>query len=142
MQTLREQILGAWRLESYTAQEAGGEVHTPLGPDADGFIIYTPDGHMSAQMMAQGRPAYASGDWLHGTREELSAAAGGCLAYSGPFSVDEEKRAIRHHITVSLFPNWIGDIQVRLARLEGDTLTLSPEDVPGPQVHTIVWRRA
>lgn len=142
MQTLREQIIGAWRLESYTVTEADGTVHAPLGPDADGFIIYTPDGYMSAQLMARGRPDYASGDWLRGVSEELSAAAGGYLAYSGPFSVDEEKRTLRHHIAVSLFPNWLGDIQVRRVQLEGDLLTLSPEDEPGPQVQTIVWRRA
>ncbi|MFF0464557.1 lipocalin-like domain-containing protein [Streptomyces mexicanus] len=142
MQTLRDQILGAWRLESYTSREASGEVRTPLGPDADGFIIYTPDGYMSAQMMAQGRPTYASGDWLNGAHDELSAAAGGYLAYSGPFSVDEENRTLQHHIVVSLFPNWLDDTQVRRARLEGDLLTLSPVDGPGSRVHTIVWRRA
>jgi len=142
MPTLGDQIIGAWRLESYTARDADGAVRTPLGPDADGFIIYTPDGYMSAQMMARGRPDYASGAFLSGTDAELSAAAGGYLAYSGPFSVDEEAQTLSHHIAVSLFPNWLGDVQVRRARLEGDVLTLSPENEPGPQVQTIVWRRA
>jgi hypothetical protein len=142
LQTLRDQIVGAWRLESYTIRDADGRVRTPLGPDADGFIIYTPDGYMSAQMMARSRPEYASGDWLQGASEELRAAAAGYLAYSGPFSVDEEQRIVRHHIAVSLFPNWLGDVQVRRARLEGDILTLSPESQPGSEVHTIVWRRA
>jgi hypothetical protein len=142
LQTLRDQIVGAWRLESYTTRNANGQVRAPLGPDADGFIIYTPDCYMSAQMMARSRPEYASDDWLQGAGEELRAAAAGYLAYSGPFSVDEEQRIVRHHIAVSLFPNWLGDVQVRRARLEGDILTLSPEGQPGSEVHTIVWRRA
>jgi hypothetical protein len=142
MQTLRERIIGAWCLESYTVREADGQVRTPLGPDADGFILYTHDGYMSAQMMARGRPPYASGDWLRGAGEELSAAAAGYLAYSGSFSVDEQTRTLQHRMTVSLFPNWLGDVQVREARLEGDVLTLTPRNQPAGQIHTIVWRRA
>ncbi|SDP35312.1 lipocalin-like domain-containing protein [Actinacidiphila guanduensis] len=142
MQTYRERIIGAWRLASYTIEEPDGEVRAPLGPNADGFIIYSPDGYMSAQMMAQGRPAYASDDWLIGSDEELRAAAGGYLAYSGPFSVDEEKGTLQHHVTVSLFPNWIGDAQVRRIKLEGDLLSLSPVNEPGERIQTIVWRRA
>jgi hypothetical protein len=61
----------------------------PLGKDASGLIIYTPDGYMSAQLMAADRAAYASGHPHAGTTAEMSAAAAGYTAYSGPFLVDE-----------------------------------------------------
>ncbi len=54
---LREQLVGAWRLVSYEIRPRdGGTVTYPLGRDARGWILYTPDGYMSAQLMAPGRP--------------------------------------------------------------------------------------
>ncbi|MCF2528712.1 lipocalin-like domain-containing protein [Yinghuangia soli] len=141
MQPLGERIIGAWRLESYTVQGIDGEVRAPLGGDADGFIIYTADGHVSAQLMARSRPDYASGNWLGGTSEEHHTAAAGYLAYSGTYTVDEETQTVRHHIAVSLFPNWVGETQVRLVQQEDDGLVLFPATEPGPQAQTIAWRR-
>ncbi|MBJ9925962.1 lipocalin-like domain-containing protein, partial [Burkholderia cenocepacia] len=52
---LREQLVGAWRLVSYEIRPRdGGTVTYPLGRDARGWILYTPDGYMSAQLMAAG----------------------------------------------------------------------------------------
>jgi hypothetical protein len=79
-----------------------------------------------------------------GTSEELSAAARGYLAYSGHFSVDESN-TLRHHMAISLFPNWIGNTQERHARVEGELLTLSVTmtGYGGQQVTpTLVWKRA
>ena len=72
-----------------------------------------------------GSPAHASGDLEGSTVEGQRAAAHGYIAYSGPFSVDDEMRILTHHVSVCLLPNWIGDTQERLVQLEGDILTLS-----------------
>ena len=88
-------------------------------------VIYSPDGYMSGQLMKLDRPGYASGDMEPGPTEELAAAAAGYLAYSGPFYVDEKAETLRHHMSVSLFPNWIGDTKERFVELDGDTLTIS-----------------
>ena len=96
-------------------------------------------------MMKPGCPAYASGDMEHGTTEELAAAAAGYLAYSGPFYVDEEAATLRHHMAVSLFPNWIGDTQERFVELDGDTLTIftAPVIVEGIELTPrLIWKRA
>jgi Lipocalin-like domain len=111
----------------------------------EGLIIYSPDGYMSGQLMKPGRPAYASGDMDRGTTEERAAAASGYLAYSGPFDVDEEAATLRHHMSVSLFPNWIGDTQERFVELDGDTLTIStaPVIVQGIELTPrLIWKRA
>ncbi|MFZ0903719.1 MAG: lipocalin-like domain-containing protein, partial [Mycobacterium sp.] len=56
---LRTEVLGAWELVSYTAQDTHrGPITYPLGPDALGLIMYTADGYMSAQIMRPDRPAY------------------------------------------------------------------------------------
>jgi hypothetical protein len=51
---LRANLVGAWTLESYESRSLDGSgVTYPLGPDAQGIIMYTPDGYMSAQLMRQ-----------------------------------------------------------------------------------------
>ena len=142
---LRDRLVGAWELQEYTATAEDGTITFPMGEDATGLIIYTPDGYMSAQLMVQGRPAYASGDMEGGTAEERRAATRGYIAYSGPFSVDEASGTVKHHVSVCLLPNWIGDTQVRFARLEGDILTLSaaPMSFGGTlRIPRLVWKRA
>jgi len=50
-QTLRERILGAWQLASFTIRNADtGDISHPLGTAPRGMILYTDDGHMSAQL--------------------------------------------------------------------------------------------
>jgi hypothetical protein len=36
-----------------------------------------------------------------------------------------DQDTVIHHIEVCSYPNWIGNAQVRLAKLDGDLLTLS-----------------
>lgn len=137
-QTLREQVIGIWSLVSYESQDKSGNKIYPLGKDATGFIIYYPEGYMSAQLMAQGRPPYQSGGLHTGTQEEMAAAAEGYLAYAGPFEVDEEKQTLTHHMSVSMNPTWLGQSQPRIANIEGDQIVifngLKPED-------RLVWKR-
>src|SRR5438874_9011883 len=75
-QKLRDQLIGAWKLVSYEEKPVDGSptVH-PLGEDASGIIMYTPDGWMSAQLMRGGRQHFASGDWFKGTLDEYRAEA-------------------------------------------------------------------
>lgn len=73
--TFREQVIGTWKLLKYTREDKNGEHYYPLGKDATGFLMYTDDGYMSAQLMAQGRSAYTLGELHKGTTEEMAEAA-------------------------------------------------------------------
>jgi hypothetical protein len=140
----REQLLGAWELVSFAAVDSKtGERFYPLGPDATGFILYTSDGYMSAQIMARGRADYDVSDFAGGTPSQLAAAASGYMAYSGPYDFDERAGVVRHHLEVSLLPNWLNTVQVRDESLDGDRLTLSAEDKrPDTTVTaTVEWKR-
>ncbi len=140
----RDDVLGAWRLQAYTA-ESGDDRDEPLGPDPVGLILYTPDGFMSAQLMRRERPAYDRAITGGGSPEQMAAAAGGYLCYSGPFTLDESAGVLEHHVEVSLLPNWVGGIHSRRAQLDGDTLVLSAEVISRRGVsttHVLVWRRA
>jgi len=143
---LHDAVLGTWELVSYTAEENdGGPVTYPLGPDALGLIMYTGDGYMSAQIMRPDRPAFDRPETDGGTPEQAAAAAAGYLAYSGPFTVDENTGVLHHQPRVSLLPNWLNLTQLRHSTLDGDHLTLSaitngPDGVE--TISTLVWKRA
>ena len=145
--SLREQLLGAWTLSSCVERdiETGIENH-PFGERPLGLILYTPDGYMSAQLQRPERPPFAEGDLLHATPEEYAAAGSSYVAYSGRFFVDEGKKSLSHEMSVSFFPNWLGQRQVRLVELNGDHLQLStdiPQRMNGVlKTVTVSWRRA
>jgi len=126
--TLREQLIGAWKLVSYVEKPTdGSEPFHPMGEAPKGIIMYTPDGYMSAQLERPGRPNFASGDWFKGSPEEIKQEASGYIAYTGPFHTDEEKQHLTHSMFISLFPNWIGQTQPRVVKIVGDTLHVSTE---------------
>ena len=143
---LRTNLIGAWALQSYAARSIdGSELIYPLGVDAQGIIMYTRDGYMSAQLMRSGRPLF-SGDDLHlAADDELAAAASGYLTYAGPYSVVADG-LIAHHVEVSLLTNWIGGTQYRAARIQGSVLELAPPEpvlIDGQhRIARLVWRRA
>ena len=143
---LRTNLIGAWALQSYAARSIdGSELIYPLGVDAQGIIMYTPDGYMSAQLMRSGRPRFSGDDMQLAPEHELAAAASGYLTYAGPYSVVGDG-LIAHHVEVSLLPNWIGGTQYRAARLSGSVLELSPPEpllIDGQHRNLrLVWHRA
>ncbi|MCX4579413.1 lipocalin-like domain-containing protein [Streptomyces sp. NBC_01571] len=143
---LRETLVGAWRLVSYRATAVDdGEVVQPFGPRPQGLITYTPSGHMSAQIMRPLRPRFRQGRLEKGLPEELAAAAVGYLAYGGTYEVPEDDLVV-HHVELSLFPNWVGTTQARVADRDGDGLRLSlPEPAPiwgARRTGVLVWERA
>jgi hypothetical protein len=146
-QSLRERLIGAWKLVSYVEKPVNGSApFHPLGEAPRGIIMYTPDGYMSAQLMLPERPAFASGDWFRGSDEEVKQEALGYIAYSGAFHTDEERQTLTHSMFVSLFPNWVGQTQPRMVRVEGDMLHLSsvtPIVSGGTRTMSYLsWRRA
>jgi hypothetical protein len=145
--SLRQNLIGAWKLVSYVEKPVDGSPDSyPLGENAQGIIMYSPDGYMSAQLMKPERGRFASGDWFDGTAEEYADEASSYIAYTGPFHVDEASGELTHTMFISLFPNWTGQTQPRVVKLEGDTLQLStaaPIRSAGKEVMSyLTWRRA
>ena len=144
---LRTNLIGAWTLQSYVSITVdGSDTAYPLGVDARGIIMYTPDGYMSAQLSSPDRADFAGGDMYRGTPEDYVAAGKSYLAYSGPYRVDDARRTVEHGMGVCLFPNWQGQRQLRILELDGDTLVLAtdrPTLFDGSlKTARITWRRA
>lgn len=146
-ESLRDRLIGAWSLVSYEERPIdGSESFFPMGTTPKGIIMYTPDGFMSAQLSKPNRKPFASGDWFEASDQEFKDEATSYIAYTGPFHVDEERQHLTHSMYISLFPNWIGQTQPRVVRIEGDHLflsTASPISSGGKTVNShLAWRRA
>ena len=140
-----EQFVGTWNLVSFEAQPSAREKMYPLGPDADGILIYEANGYFSAQVMQRDRPNFTSGDMQNGTVDEISSAYKGYIAYYGDYVIDESEGIITHLVRGSLFPNFIGDDQTRYFKFSGNQLTLSTPPIAfGGQTFaaTLIWEKA
>src|SRR5688500_10390161 len=77
MSATAKDLLGAWRLESWSfVYDDGRPQEYPLGRDAEGIIIYTPGGQVSATLMRGARVAKAPGSEV-----ERAAAFADSFAY-------------------------------------------------------------
>ncbi len=122
--TFASRLVGVWRLVSYRVEQTGHEDSFPFGSEPEGFLIYAPDGFVSAQLMKPGRSAFQSDGWNEGTPDEYHEAGSGYIAYCGVYEVDEEKETVTHIPTVALVPNLILKGQRRSVTLSGDRLSL------------------
>jgi hypothetical protein len=139
-----DDLIGTWRLRSWKNKASDGSVVDPLGEYPVGYIFYRTDGYMSVEIMAAHRTPYHDPDVFGGTADKRSAAITTYLSYAGPFEVLHDEDTVIHHIEVCSFPNWIGDAQVRFAKLDGDLLTLStkPMTFQGMErTAELVWER-
>jgi len=138
MTDLAAQLLGTWRLESWSlVYEDGRPPEFPLGEDAVGYLMYTSDGHVSAALARARRTPLDSGDPASKAR-----AFDDFFGYAGRFEVRED--AVVHKIEFGANPALAGVNSLRHVELDGDRLILTgPDFSPGsPRSHRIAWRRA
>jgi hypothetical protein len=132
-------LIGSWRLDSFELQSAEGEISHPYGKKLTGYLFYNADGYMSAAFMNADRARIGDG--------ELSQAAEDSsydqfMAYTGPFAVNGDK--ITHTVEVSSLEAFIGSIQERWFKIDGDRLELLTTPlVVGSDAPTgrLVWHR-
>lgn len=132
---LRQKLVGAWKLESYiaypTPESTIRRPTYPMTKNVTGFIMYTPDGYMSAQMLIPGQQSFKRGE---GEEPQWAEAGKRFFAYCGPYYINNEgygrEEILRHTFQVCNLPGWIGDIQIRTHHFEedGQVLVLGSEE--------------
>lgn len=147
--SIRDYFLGAWKLVSTEVKYPDGhtEPYPEIGPDAVGFLVYTPSGHMCAQLMKPGRPAWA--DELHPTSAEAASGLDGFTSYCGRFEIREQERELIHHPETAWSPNWVGTAQHRPYHLisqdrfffRGASKAKQKDGTDVPTTWTITWER-
>ena len=120
----KSDFVGTWALVSWSATNADGSNSEPYGDEPHGYIIYTADGYMSAQIQGNGGEG-VTGDGLF-------------LAYSGEFLLEGETAI--HRVKFANWPPIVGSDQRRDATFSGDGLVLSA--TAKGITHTISWTRA
>ena len=147
--SIRTYFLGAWKLvASEHAYPDGRKIPYPyLGPNGVGFLMYTPDGHMCAQLMKPGRPRWS--DDNQATATESFAALEGFVSYCGAFDIRESGRTMIHRPQTAWSPNWVGSEQLRPYHLvsqdrfffRGTEMEKQKDGTDVPVTWTITWER-
>jgi hypothetical protein len=136
-------LVGTWQLERVVAIRTNGEETVSFfGKNPSGFITYTRDGHMAAQIMGDPRPKI--GDPQKLTPDECKAMVESYLAYAGTYDYDPVTRVVTHHARMSIDPSEIGHDMLRKVELDGDrvTLTTTPYTLRGEKlVNKLAWQR-
>lgn len=133
-------LVGAWRLVSYVGVDENGAVlEEPLGPSPTGLLIYTADGHMSAQLMRTQRVAFAGPTARDGTITEKASVVDDYVGYAGTWQLKGD--TVLHRVTVCSFPNWVGGTQIRTPSLQHDQLKLSLRPASSPARRELRWQR-
>ena len=137
-------IAGTWTLVSYKHESFEGIIFYPMGPYALGRLIYTDKGYFSALIMKANRRQFDAASVFEASVEEKMAASDGFIAYSGKYSLEDNK--IVHQIDMSFFPNWIGTTHKSTAVLANDTLSITAAALSataGAQdIAHIVWKKS
>ena len=133
-------LIGAWDLICWREIRPDGGVDYPLGEDALGKLLYTEDGHVSAQLARRRLRRFRKDDWREAAEAERAGAWKDYFGYFGTYSIDHERHAVIHHVEGAWFPNLAGTDQVRGYRFEDDRLVLNADTAWGRV--EIVWKRS
>ena len=118
-------LLGTWKLKSFVRQDvATGERRPALGERPEGYLGYGPDGRMYVLFVAGGRLVPAGDPPTDAERAQLHKSM---LAYAGTYTIAGDK--VVHHIDIAWNNARLGSDQVRLFKLDGDRLTLTPSAI-------------
>jgi hypothetical protein len=136
-------LVGTWKLVSCEYRRSNGDVSYPWGSDAEGYIMYSEDGHMSVVIMSANRSGFTSDDIKTASVEEKGAAYDGYLSYCGTYDFQGDR--VIHKVQLSLFPNWTGTDLVRFVKFEGNRLILTSPPMISHGTHQtarVVWEHA
>jgi hypothetical protein len=131
-QTLRQKIVGTWKLVSVVYEDQETKARTPvLGEHPAGRQIATADGLWLALVTAEGRP-------IPKTDEERAQALRTMIAYTGRYRVEDGKVITK--VEAAWNEAWVGGEQTRFIRFEGDRLFIESPPMPHPNQNNKVVR--
>lgn len=133
-------IVGSWKLIIWKTVYEAGRVIYPMGKDAKGYLVYSNDGFMSASLFASNRKIFSSGEMLTADSQEKLEAWDSYFSYSGNYVLEGNK--VHHLVLSSMYPNWVGQKQTRIASFNNNKLvleTLPQKTKKGIQRSIVEW---
>jgi hypothetical protein len=136
-----KKLLGTWKLVSYeVVWQATGERELPFGKNPTGYIIFTPQGRVMSLITAEGR----KGPQTDQDRADLFKSM---LSYTGIYRVEDDKFITKNDVAYN--PAWVGTVQMRLFKVDGDRLQttslyfpLTPQPQKGTPQAILTYERA
>jgi len=133
-------FVGTWKLVSWEVTQPDGTVQYLYGKEVVGYLIYTADGYMAAEIMdpdrQQSDPSFplelAAAQTL--PEPDRVRAYSTYLSYCGTYTV--EGTTVTHHVKAGLIPSWTGSEQPRPFTFAHGRLIIEA----GTQ--TLTWERA
>lgn len=139
-----EDFVGAWSLVDWRIEYSDGGVTRPFGAAAHGYIVYSANGIMIANIAHGERDSFDLANARNADPTQKTAAFDSYFAYAGPWRIEGEE--VVHAVTMSLFPDMTGTEQHRLAVFDGKGgLTLSahePLKNGASRHHILQWQRS
>jgi hypothetical protein len=137
-------FVGTWELESFTEISRDGSFVEPMGKNPQGFLLYTEDGIVSAQLSGPGSsqndPSSEESWASNGSQQNATSYIG----YCGSFTVNSELQEVVHIPIVAHARKLVGRALHRKFRFDEDRLTLKTSTVEAGE-HVVeaqlVWRR-
>jgi hypothetical protein len=135
-----DRLVGTWQLQHWQCIYEDGTTTEPFGA-AEGLLLYSADGWMSACIMAPGRPRLSSANPREAPDAERAAAFDGYFSYAGRWRILDGR--VQHEVALALNPGMVGTLQLRDAELSERGLTLSAAEPVrgGTRLHQLNWRR-
>ena len=133
-------FIGTWKLVSWELTQPDGTIRYLYGKDVVGYLMYTADGYMSAQIMDPDRQQSDPNFPLETAEAQTlpdpdrARAYSTYVAYCGTYTVEGDK--VIHHVKAGLIPSWTGSDQRRRFRFELGRLII------GSGKHKLTWERA
>jgi hypothetical protein len=143
-QTTATSFVGAWKLESFTETLRDGSYVEPMGENPQGFLLYTEDGIVSAQLTGseRGEDGLSSKESSAIGRSQENTTS--YIGYCGSFTVNSELQQVIHIPLVAHDRKLVGIPLYRKFLFESDRLTLKTSTVEAGEYIVeaqLVWRR-
>ncbi len=110
-------FVGTWKLVSWEVTLPDGTTQYPYGKDVVGYLIYTGEGYMSAEIMDPDRQQSHTDFPLEAASAQTlpdpdrAKAYSTYLSYCGTYTVEGD--TVTHHVKAGLIPSWTGSKQAR-----------------------------
>jgi hypothetical protein len=139
---IASRLLGTWKLVSVIREEVpSGTKIDLMGPNPKGFITYSADGRMVVILVRGDRQKPAGNTAAATEAESLFRSV---ISYGGAYTIVGNE--VTHHVDISWNESWTGTKQLRIAKFDGDRLSLSTPVSPDPvdgkiSVRSLVWEK-
>ncbi len=138
-------LVGTWRLVEWTVS-IGDRIVRPFSGAAKGLLTYTDEGRMCASLMKEGRDDLDTGSFARAEAKHRASAAAGYISYAGSYEIVGDE--VHHDVELSLFPDWVGDVQTRTIAWEDEPdgtraliLSYVQNGNGKPAINTLRWHR-